>query len=101
MSSAKNEKLTVAFKKNAVEIIDQITSHDVNSYRGMLQKLLRGWITSPLELEASERLDMIILWEDLDEYLLQIQKLQTKSMLNFIILTRYERFKILRKPLFF
>lgn len=81
MSSTKKATthLNEEHREEAAIIIDSITCcDDVDMYRQMLLKLLLGWITTPLELEPEERLSMVIMYEDLQNHLLEVRKLQHK-----------------------
>lgn len=71
--------------QEAKQIIENIIHHPngVSALKLALAKMLMGWITTPLELEPNERLDMAIYYQDIQEHFLQLEALEVKVMNDF------------------
>lgn len=84
-NSEKKQRITKKHREEAIEIIDDLTSdHHVKNYRQLLQKLLLGWMTTPLEIAPEERLDVAIYYEDLQKSLTKIEQLQCKIDVEYV-----------------
>lgn len=64
---------------NCQNIINQITKneHDILNLQKALKKMLLGWISSPLEIDPEERLDMVIYYEAIQNHFDLIEKIKT------------------------
>lgn len=70
------EEMRAAFK-NILHL-----EHETDTIQKAVDKMFLGWVSSPLEIEPEERLDMVIYFEAIKNHFKLIAQLKKKMMMG-------------------